>query len=68
MDNLFYKNDLDQEEGESKINLDDLYEQKRVSDITKLNIYNKLLTRIHTRIKTTSRQKNNNNIYIFDTG
>jgi len=65
MDNLFYKNDLNEEEGESKINLDDLYEQKRVSDITKLNIYNKLLTRIHTRIKTTSRQKNNNNICWF---
>ena len=42
MDNLFYKNDLD-DVNELKINLDDLYEQKRVSDLAKLNIYNKLL-------------------------
>lgn len=64
MDNLFYKNDLD-DNNELKINIDDLYEQKRVSDLAKLNIYNKLLGRIHTRIKTTSRQKNNNNICWF---
>ena len=37
MDNLFYKNDLD-DVNELKINLDDLYEQKRVSDLAKLNI------------------------------
>ena len=54
MDNLFYKNDLD-DVNELKINLDDLYEQKRVSDLAKLNIYNKLLNRIHTRIKTTKK-------------
>ena len=64
MDNLFYKNDLD-DINELKINLDDLYEQKRVSDLAKLNIYNKLLNRIHTRIKTTARQKNNNNVCWF---
>jgi len=64
MDNLFYKNDLD-DVNELKINLDDLYEQKRVSDLAKLNIYNKLLNRIHTRIKTTARQKNNNNVCWF---
>ena len=64
MDNLFYKNDLDTDNN-TKINLDDLYEQKRVSDLAKLNIYNKLLNRIHTRIRTTSRQKNNNNVCWF---
>lgn len=64
MDNLFYKNDLD-DNNELKINIDDLYEQKRVSDLAKLNIYNKLLARIHTRIKTTSRQKKSNNICWF---
>ena len=64
MDNLFYKNDLDTDNN-TKINLDDLYEQKRVSDLAKLNIYNKLLNRIHTRIRTTSRQKNSNNICWF---
>ena len=64
IDNLFYKNDLDTDNN-IKINLDDLYEQKRVSDLAKLNIYNKLLNRIHTRIRTTSRQKNNNNVCWF---
>lgn len=40
-----------------KINLDDLYEKKRSSDLNKLELYNKILNRIHVRIKTTSRQK-----------
>uniref|UniRef100_A0A6C0LB72 Uncharacterized protein n=1 Tax=viral metagenome TaxID=1070528 RepID=A0A6C0LB72_9ZZZZ len=40
-----------------KINLDDLYEKKRSHDLNKLDLYNKILNRIHVRIKTTSRQK-----------
>jgi hypothetical protein len=40
-----------------KINLDDLYEKKRQHDLNKLALYNKILNRIHVRIKTTSRQK-----------
>lgn len=40
-----------------KINLDDLYEKKRTYDLNKLDLYNKILNRIHVRIKTTSRQK-----------
>jgi len=40
-----------------KINLDDLYERKRQHDLNKLDLYNKILNRIHVRIKTTSRQK-----------
>ena len=50
MDNLFYRND-DLDDNNTKINLDDLYEQKRVSDLAKLNIYNKLLNRIHSKYK-----------------
>jgi len=42
-----------------KLNLDDLYEKKRQYDINKLELYNKILNRIHVRIKTTSRQKMN---------
>ncbi len=38
-----------------KINLDDLYEKKHKSDLAKLNIFNKLLNRIHNKIKYTSR-------------
>lgn len=42
-----------------KINLDDLYEKKRELDEGKLHIYNKILNRIHAKIKTTSRQQTN---------
>ena len=40
-----------------KINLDDLYETKRETDEMKLNLYNRILNRIHERIKLTARQK-----------
>ena len=40
-----------------QINIDDLYERKRQHDLNKLELYNKILNRIHVRIKTTSRQK-----------
>jgi hypothetical protein len=40
-----------------KLNIDELYEKKRQYDLNKLELYNKILNRIHVRIKTTSRQK-----------
>jgi hypothetical protein len=40
-----------------KINIDDLYEKKRQYDLNQMHLFNKLLNRIHVRIKTTSRQK-----------
>jgi hypothetical protein len=40
-----------------KISIDELYEKKRQHDLSKLSLFNKLLNRIHVRIKTTSRQK-----------
>lgn len=40
-----------------KINLDELYEKKKQYDLNKLELYNKILNRIHVKIKTTSRQK-----------
>ena len=40
-----------------KINLDELYEKKRQQDLNKLALFNKLLNRIHVKIKTISRQK-----------
>jgi len=42
-----------------KINIDELYEKKRQYDLNKLELYNKILNRIHVRIRTTSRQKMN---------
>ena len=43
----------------NSINLDDLYERKKQYDLNTLSIYNKLLNRIHNRIKTVSRQQIN---------
>jgi len=40
-----------------KINLDELYEKKKQYDLHKLDLYNKILNRIHVKIKTISRQK-----------
>ena len=48
-----------------KISLDDLYEKKRQSDLVTVNIYNKILTRIHTRIKLTSRTSKNSQFTTF---
>jgi hypothetical protein len=39
-----------------KINIDDLYEKKRQLDVSKLELFKKILNRIHVRIKTTARQ------------
>lgn len=41
------------------LNLDDLYEKKRNQDLSKLVLFNKILNRIHVRIKATSAQKVN---------
>ena len=48
-----------------RIDLDELYQKKQESDISKIEIYNKVLNRIHTRIKITSRQKKNNQFCWF---
>jgi|UniRef100_A0A6C0KSH5 hypothetical protein len=38
-----------------RINIDDLYEKKRQNDLSKLELFKKILNRIHVRIKTTAR-------------
>jgi hypothetical protein len=58
MDDLF-KFSGDNIENVEKINLDELYEKKKEQDKNKLFTYNKILTRIHEKIKLTSRQKCN---------
>ena len=47
------------EDFSEKLNIDDLYEKKRQQDLTKLALFNKILNRIHVKIKTISRQKVN---------
>ena len=40
-----------------KLNLDDLYERKQQQDLNTLALYNRVLARIHNRIKLVSRQQ-----------
>ena len=40
-----------------KLNIDELYEKKKQHDLNTLTLFNKILNRIHVRIKTTSKQK-----------
>ena len=47
------------EDFSEKLNIDELYEKKRQQDLTKLALFNKILNRIHVKIKTISRQKVN---------
>lgn len=55
MSNIFLLDKID--DFTEKINIDELYEKKRQYDLNKLELFNKILNRIHVRIKTTSRQK-----------
>lgn len=44
---------------QEKINIDELYKQQKITEDLKLQIYNKILNRVHDKIKYTSRQRNN---------
>ena len=48
---------LKDEDLTDKLNMDDLYETKRQYDLSKLIVFTKILNRIHTKIKVTSRQQ-----------
>jgi len=63
MSNIFSLGDMDN--FNEKIDLDELYEKKREHDLSKLEIFNKLLNRIHTKIKMTSRQHIDNQFCWF---
>jgi len=54
MANIFTLDNFD--EFSEKISIDDLYEKKRQSDVNKLELFKKILNRIHIRIKTTANQ------------
>jgi hypothetical protein len=41
-----------------KINIDELYEKKRIKDLQRLELYKKILNRVHVKIKTTSKMNN----------
>jgi len=63
MNNIVLLNE--EESNTPKLNLDELYDYKKQCDKNTLRSYNIVLQRIHTRIKTTSRQKNNNQFCWF---
>ena len=45
----------DEEDMNQKMNIDDLFEKQQQYDLKQLSIYNKLLNRVHKRIKHVSR-------------
>ena len=46
-----------EQEADGKINIDDLYEKNLRRDLKQLEIFNKILNRIHKRINVTARNK-----------
>jgi hypothetical protein len=53
---FLYVND---EESSGKVNIDELYEKKKKRDLKQLSIFNKILNRIHVRIRVTGRNMKN---------
>lgn len=53
---FLYVND---EESSGKVNIDELYEKKKKRDLKQLSIFNKILNRIHVRIRVTGRNTKN---------
>jgi hypothetical protein len=61
-DSLYTFNDRADSNNDSiKLNMDELYVKKQQQDLNVLNNYNKILVRIHNKIKYTSRQLVNDN-------
>lgn len=54
MSGFFGEDDVDPP---TRIDIDELYERKRQSDLATLAIYKKVLARVHARIKAVSRQR-----------
>ena len=50
---------------EPRLNIDELFETKKKSDLNRLSIYSKLLSRIHHKIKMTSKQRDNSQFCSF---
>ena len=54
MDTIFTLGDSS--DTDNKINLDELYEKKKQHDLNTISTYNRILNRIHSKIKVVSRQ------------
>jgi hypothetical protein len=64
MDHIFSNSDDEERNYNEKISLDELYDRRHQIQQQRINIYKKILGRVHTKIKTTARQKNSNP-YLF---
>lgn len=58
MDTIFTLGDV--ESDEIRLNMDELYEKKKQQDLNTLTTYNRILNRIHNKIKNLSRMKADN--------
>ncbi len=58
MSNIFNINLNDEDDFDSKLNMDELYESKQQKDLAKLNIFKKILNRVHIKIKSSNRMSN----------
>lgn len=56
-----FSNKIDNEDESLKLNLDELYNKKQQQDLNVLNNYNKILQRIHNKIKYVSKNVVNDN-------
>ena len=48
-----------------KLNLDELYKQDKISEDHRIKVYQKILARIHNKIKSTSRVRGNNKFCMY---
>jgi Family of unknown function (DUF5759) len=60
MSNIFTLENFDN--FSEKLNIDELYDRKKKHDQQELELYNKILNRVHVRIKTTSNQRTDQQI------
>lgn len=56
---------MDRDEFPDKISIDDLYTKKKVTEEHKIQCYKKILNRVHSKIKTTSRMRGSDRFCFF---
>ena len=56
---------MNDEDFKEKMDMDDLYKQKKLSEEHKIKIYQRILARVHKKIKTTSRMRNSSKFCFF---
>lgn len=56
---------FNEENFNEKLNLDELCKQQKITHEHKIKIYQKILARVHKKIKTVSRQRSNNKFCVY---